>query len=123
MRAAEKIAIIRRLNDELRRFRRGGRVMTTSGIQALGDEVIVRALEAVATFDDFTPDNDPHEEHDGAVMTVDDIRIIWKDRLLRQGSSLRLARSIRPRGNSTRSHRDARRRVLTLAPANAGAFF
>ena len=52
--------------------------MTTSGIQALGDEVIVRALEAVATFDDFTPDNDPHEEHDGAVMTVDDIRIIWK---------------------------------------------
>ena len=32
----------------------------------------------MTTFDAFTPENDPHGEHDCAVMTVDGIRIIWK---------------------------------------------
>jgi hypothetical protein len=47
------------LNDELRRFGRGGRIMITSGIQALGTEGVARVLAAVAAFDAFTGDNDP----------------------------------------------------------------
>src|SRR6266478_7718778 len=36
------------LNDELRRFGRGGRIMITPGIQALGVEGVARVFSAVA---------------------------------------------------------------------------
>ncbi len=75
---ATKNERIRSLNDELRRYRRGGRVVMTSGIDALGPETTARIFAAVAAFDDFNGDNDPHGEHDCASMTVDDLKIIWK---------------------------------------------
>lgn len=52
--------------------------MITAGIQALGNDVVDRILNAVAAFEDFTPDNDPHNEHDCATMVVKGVRIIWK---------------------------------------------
>ena len=52
-------ARIRALNDRLRRFGRGGRVMMTSGIEALGAAGIARIMAAVAAFDAFTGDNMP----------------------------------------------------------------
>jgi len=69
---------IRELNDHLRCTRLGGRVVITAGIEALGGEVFGRILDAVAAFNDFTADNDPHGEHDCAVMDVEGVRIIWK---------------------------------------------
>jgi uncharacterized protein DUF3768 len=66
------------LNDELRRFGRGGRIMITSGIQALGTDGVARVLAAVAAFDAFTDDNDPHGEHDCAILTVDGPRVMFK---------------------------------------------
>lgn len=41
-------------------------------------DTITEIIAAVAAFSDFTQDNDPHHEHDCAVMTVDEHRIIWK---------------------------------------------
>ena len=72
---ASKIA---ELNDLLRRHHIGGRVMTTQGIQALDQDTIAEIIAAVAVFSDFTSDNDPHHEHDCAVMTVGEHRIIFK---------------------------------------------
>ena len=66
------------LNDQLRRFGRGGRIMITSGIQALGAEAVARVLAAVAGFDAFTTDNDPYGEHDCAILTVDGLRVMFK---------------------------------------------
>lgn len=66
------------LNDELRRFGRGGRIMMTPGIQALGAEGIARVLAAVAAFDAFTGENDPYGEHDCAILAVDGIEVLFK---------------------------------------------
>jgi Protein of unknown function (DUF3768) len=66
------------LNDELRRLGRGGRIMITSGIQALGTEGVARVLAAVAAFDAFTSDDDPYGEHDCAILTVDGHRVMFK---------------------------------------------
>jgi hypothetical protein len=69
---------IRTLNDELRRFGRGGRIMVTPGIQALGVRTVARVLAAVAAFDAFTDDNDPYGEHDCAILAVDGIEVLFK---------------------------------------------
>jgi Protein of unknown function (DUF3768) len=66
-------ARISALNDELRRFGRGGRIIITSGIQALNTEGV-----AVAGFDAFTGDNDPYGEHDCAILTVDGVTVLFK---------------------------------------------
>ena len=69
---------VRTLNDELRCFGRGGRIMITPGIQALGDRAVARVLTAVAAFDAFTNDNDPYGEHECAILAVDGIEILFK---------------------------------------------
>jgi hypothetical protein len=66
------------LNDELRRFGRGGRIVITAGIKALGTEGVAGVLAAVAGFDTFTADNDPYGEHDCAILTVDGVRVMFK---------------------------------------------
>lgn len=75
---SESAGRIRELNDTLRSQGQGGQVLVTSGIAALGEETAQEILRAVASFDAFTPDNDPHGEHDCAVVEVADRRIIWK---------------------------------------------
>jgi hypothetical protein len=75
---SDTTARIRALNDRLRRFGRGGRVMMTSGIEALGAAGIARIMAAVAAFDAFTGDNDPWGEHDCAILTVNGRRVLFK---------------------------------------------
>ena len=52
----------RTLNDQLRRSMKGGIVVLTPGALALGETMAWRILHAVATFDAFDADNDPHGE-------------------------------------------------------------
>jgi hypothetical protein len=59
--SAEKI---RALNDAFRSTMIGGRVMLTAGVDALPSDVKAMVIRRVATFSEFTPDNDPHGEHD-----------------------------------------------------------
>lgn len=85
MRDAERRAEIARLNDHLRLTGQGGEVFITQGIAALSLSQQLAILAAVRRFDAFTPDNDPHEEHDCAVLDACGHRIIWKiDYLPRQ---------------------------------------
>jgi hypothetical protein len=77
-RCSIKAARIRELNDQLRCKAIGGRIVITRGIEALGADAVRSVLTAVATFDDFTEDNDPWGEHDCAVLTVEGRRIIFK---------------------------------------------
>jgi hypothetical protein len=55
---------IRDLNDGFRRTLQGGKVFVTAGVAALGAERVQAILRRVTEFDCFTPDNDPHGEHD-----------------------------------------------------------
>jgi Protein of unknown function (DUF3768) len=86
----DRTAIIRRLNDQLRRHHIGGHVMVTQGIKALGPVAVAEILAEIARFDSFNADNDPYEEHDCAIVNCVGERVIWKidyyDRMLTFGS-------------------------------------
>ena len=57
-------AKIRALNDAFRTTMAGGRVMMTAGVDALPSDVKAMVIRRVATFTEFSADNDPHKEHD-----------------------------------------------------------
>ncbi len=69
---------IRTLNDELRQHHRGGLIVVTPGIRALGSELIQQIDEAISSFDSFTPDNDPYGEHDFGSVEVQGHRVLFK---------------------------------------------
>jgi len=71
-------ARIRQLNDRLRRTGMGGRIVLTAGVAALSPAAIAAIVAAVARFDAFTPHNDPHGEHDCAMIEVGRDSILWK---------------------------------------------
>ena len=77
VRTPARIARIRELNDHLRTTNRGGIVLITDGLAALGSEA-GGILDAVAAFQDFNPDNDPWAEHDCARLEVNGHWVIWK---------------------------------------------
>ena len=55
---------IRELNDAFRKTFAGGKVVMTASVANLPEMVRANALLEVSRFDRFTPDNDPHGEHD-----------------------------------------------------------
>ena len=64
MTETDHAAIIRTLNDAFRRTGRGGRIMLTQGIQALGQKAVAEIIAKVRAFDQFNEGNDPYLEHD-----------------------------------------------------------
>lgn len=78
MDSSEKSARIRRLNDELRCEGRGGHVVVTQGVAALGKSRVKQVLDAVRAFTAFDPGNDPYAEHDFGAVALDGVRIFWK---------------------------------------------
>lgn len=69
---------IRELNDRFRSTLSGGRIYMTAGVDALADNVKAIALQRVATFDTFTEDNDPYEEHDFGSFDIAGRKLFWK---------------------------------------------
>lgn len=74
----EQTAVIRQLNDTLRRTGEGGRTVLTRGVAALPTDELATALRAVADFDAFREGNDPYAEHDCAVLSAAGHQIMWK---------------------------------------------
>ena len=66
------------LNDQFRKDRVGGYFCITEGIVNLGYPTYLQILAAIAEFDDFTPDNDPHSEHDFGSLQIAGETIFWK---------------------------------------------
>jgi len=70
---------IQRLNDALRRGEAAhASIVVTQGVQALGEDALAEISLAVATFDSFSEDNDPHGEHDFGALTCQGEKLFWK---------------------------------------------
>jgi hypothetical protein len=78
MTATNDTTKIRELNDAFRRTGDGGRILFTAGVSGLGVAFSHQALALVRRFDAFTPDNDPHGEHDFGSFDHAGERIFWK---------------------------------------------
>lgn len=68
----------RALNDELRIHHRGGRIVVTTGVKALGALLLPRVDDAIAWFAEFDEESDPHGEHDFGVVQVGGHEIMFK---------------------------------------------
>jgi hypothetical protein len=78
---------IRDLNDAFRKDpTRLGRAVVTAGVDARGPEFVLRAMRAVASFTDFTKDNDPYGEHDFGAFELDREKLFWKIDAYEKGS-------------------------------------
>ena len=65
-------------NDALRSTFLGGKVLLTEGIQSLDKNVRAEILGKVRTFNHFTADNDPYNEHDFGSFQHEGYKIFWK---------------------------------------------
>ncbi len=79
----ERALRIAELNDAFRKYPWSdrhalGRTVVTAGVNANGPEFVLRALDAVAGFSEFTSDNDPHGEHDFGIIQIDCETLYWK---------------------------------------------
>jgi hypothetical protein len=75
---ADQLALIRALNDALRKEHKGGRIVVTRGVTSQGPQFLTQALCEMAHADEFTPENDPWEEHDFGLVTVSGAKLFWK---------------------------------------------
>jgi hypothetical protein len=71
-------AVIRTLNDQLRRDFGCGVAVMTPGVAALGREATERIVRTIAVFDDFCHENDPHQEHDFGSFEAEGHTIFFK---------------------------------------------
>jgi hypothetical protein len=72
------VTTIRELNDRFRHSLRGGVLVMTAGVIALGHDRQLKILEAVSKFDRFDEDNDPYGEHDFGALEVEGERLFFK---------------------------------------------
>jgi hypothetical protein len=73
-----KTARIRALNDALRQTGRGGKMLLTPGVSALGPTFLSDVCVAMAAFAAFDDANDPYGEHDFGALEVAGQRVFWK---------------------------------------------
>jgi hypothetical protein len=85
---AERIA---RLNNDLRQGGKGGAIVVTCGVMSLDGYCGEKLAMALAAYDGFDPDNDPHGERDFGDLELFGASLLWKidyyDRDLRFGSN------------------------------------
>ena len=70
-------ARVRDLNDQFRKDRKGGYYRLTESMVALGYEKCTAVLQAIAAYDDFTPENDPPGLHDFGCVTLAGELYFW----------------------------------------------
>jgi len=72
---AEAIA---RLNDQLRKTRSGGALIITQALESVSGFDLEVLASALADYDQFGPDNDPHGERDFGSLSLWGSNLLWK---------------------------------------------
>lgn len=70
--------MIARLNDQLRKRGTGGSIMVTVGVRRLDAFNATMLASALATYDAFDVDNDPHGERDFGDLEIFGADLLWK---------------------------------------------
>lgn len=70
--------IIARLNDQLRKSGQGATIVVTRSVVTLAGFDPVRLPAALAAYDAFDADNDPHGERDFGDLTLFGAELLWK---------------------------------------------
>ena len=83
---AERIA---RLNDRLRRYGIGGTIVVTRSVADHTKLQIETIMLALASYDAFDADNDPHGERDFGDLEVAGTSLLWKIDYYARGSQFR----------------------------------
>jgi hypothetical protein len=78
MSMAEYVRSVRALNDQFRKTLKGGTLIFTSGVMALGGSAHEQVLQRLAAFEAFDTGNDPHGEHDFGCLEIEGQRLFWK---------------------------------------------
>lgn len=82
--------MIARLNDALRKTGEGGVIVVTRGVRVLPSFTPTELLSALANYDGFDPDNDPHGERDFGDLDLFGAELLWTidyyDLAMRYGS-------------------------------------
>ena len=78
LRRAANRGTIQCLNDKLRIEGRGGLIILTDRFALVDRQTVRRVFDAIAAFDEFTPDSDPYGEHDFGCLTVGEHGVFWK---------------------------------------------
>ena len=73
-----KADTIKSLNDAFRQTFNGGQVLITQGIAGLLESDRHKVIRAVKSFSAFTPENDPHGEHDFGSFEFNGEQFFWK---------------------------------------------
>jgi Protein of unknown function (DUF3768) len=76
--AVPRSEVIARLNDTLRKTGTGGTIMLTQGVMALKDFDKAVLTAALANYDAFDSNSDPHGERDFGDLTVFGTELLWK---------------------------------------------
>ena len=81
--SAPTVPRIAQLNDAFRRAEPGlpGKTVLTAGIVDLLNQQQIplpKLAQLVASYDDFTEDNDPHGEHDFGAFEIGGAKCFWK---------------------------------------------
>lgn len=78
----QRTAKVRELNDAFRRklprTGKGYRLNVTAGVASLGAAQLAELLLGVRSFTEFSPDNDPHGEHDFGAIDQNNVHYFWK---------------------------------------------
>jgi hypothetical protein len=53
-------------------------IVVTAELESKGEEYLIRVSKAVAGFDQFNEENDPHGEHDFGAIMLDGKKLFWK---------------------------------------------
>lgn len=73
-----RVERIARLNDNLRKTGTGGLITITRNVMQLPDFDAFKLLVALAAFDSFDIDNDPHGERDFGDVEFAGVSLLWK---------------------------------------------